>query len=105
MKKNLFIAVLLFLTHFSFAQTFPKPDHLVIIMEENRGYTDIVGSPLAPYINSLLTDTNTAVFTNAYALVSGSEPNYLMLFSGSPQGISGDSITATQFTTCNLGAE
>jgi len=88
----------------SYAQTLPKPKHLVVIMLENRDYTDIVGSSLAPYINSLLSDTDAAVFSQAYGSVSGSEPNYLYLFSGSSQGISGDSITAVQFTTCNLGA-
>jgi phosphatidylinositol-3-phosphatase len=105
MNKNLFILLLPLISNLSFAQSVPKPDHLVIIMEENRDYTEIVGDHLAPYINSLLSDTNTAVFSNAYGLVSGSQPNYLMLFSGSDQGVSGSTITSTQFTTCNLGAE
>lgn len=86
------------------AQSLPKPKHLIVIMLENRDYTDIVGSSQAPYINSLLADTSVAVFTQAYGSVSGSQPNYLILFSGASQGISGDSITAVQFTDCNLGA-
>src|ERR1017187_3144105 len=101
MKKNLFVLFAIFLTNISFAQSVPRPDHLVIIMEENRDYSEIVGNPLAPYINSLLTDSNTAVLTNVYSLASGSQPNYLALFSGSDQGVSGNTITTTQFTTCN----
>jgi len=104
LKHYLLALLTLLIATNSPAQTLPKPKHLVVIMLENRDYTDIVGNSLAPYINSLLSDTDAAVFTQAYGSVSGSEPNYLYLFSGSSQGISGDSITAVQFTTCNLGA-
>ena len=31
----------------------PRPDHVVIVMEENHGYDQIIGSADAPYINSL----------------------------------------------------
>jgi hypothetical protein len=86
------------------AQTLPKYDHIVIVLDENRNYSEIVGNSLAPYINSLIADTNTATFTNYYALISGSQPNYLELFSGSTQGVMGSTITSTQFTDCNLGA-
>jgi len=104
MIKFYIFIITLFVCHVTFAQTLPKPDHIVIVLEENRDYSEIVSSSLAPYINSLLTDTNTAVFTDANALVSGSQPNYLMLYSGSDQGVSGSTITSVQFTTCNLGA-
>lgn len=105
MKKAFIFLALLAKPLLAFCQA-PAPDHLVIILEENRDYTDIVGNvSQAPYINSLLADTNAAVFSSAYGLVSGSQPNYLMLFSGSNQGVSGSTITSVQFTTCNLGAE
>ena len=31
----------------------PKPDHVVIVIEENHSYSQIIGSASAPYINSL----------------------------------------------------
>ena len=31
----------------------PRPDHVVIVIEENHSYSEIIGSPAAPYINSL----------------------------------------------------
>lgn len=104
MRNYVIALVSLFAAHSATAQTLPKPDHIVIMLDENRNYSEIVGNPLAPYINSLIADTNTALFTNYYALISGSQPNYLMLFSGSTQGVSGSTITSTQFTDCNLGA-
>lgn len=83
----------------------PRPDHIVIALFENKGFSQIVGSANAPYINSLIADTNTALFTQSYALTHPSQPNYLMLFSGADQGVTGDTVpTATPFTSCNLGA-
>jgi len=104
MKKYAICLSALLATHFALAQTLPTPDHIVIMWDENRNYTEIVGNPLAPYINSLIGDSHTALFTDYYALISGSQPNYLMLFSGSTQGVSGSTITSVQFTDCNLGA-
>ena len=31
----------------------PRPDHIVIVVEENKLYSRIIGNPEAPYINSL----------------------------------------------------
>jgi hypothetical protein len=105
-KKFLVCIAGLFFLQTTFGQTaLPKPAHTVIVMFENKGYSQIVGSASAPYINSLLADTNTALLTQSYALGHPSQPNYLMLFSGSNQGVTSDTISsATPFTTCNLGA-
>lgn len=67
----------------------PRPDHVVIVMEENHGYNQIVGSPDAPYINSLASQG--ALFTDSHAIAHPSQPNYLDLFSGSNQGVTDDS--------------
>jgi phospholipase C len=67
----------------------PTPDHVVIVMEENHGYSQIIGSQAAPYINSLATQG--ALFTKSYAVGHPSQPNYLDLFSGSNQGVTDDS--------------
>jgi len=80
------------------------PDHVVIIIEENHGYDQIVGSDSAPYINKLVAES--AVFTDSHGVTHPSQPNYLAFFSGTTQGISGDQCLkdSTPFTTPNLGA-
>lgn len=59
--------------------------HIMLIVEENRSYSDIIGSPYAPYINSLATTYVSA--TNWYAVQHTSEDDYVDLLSGSNQGI------------------
>ncbi|MGZ4098194.1 MAG: alkaline phosphatase family protein [Bacteroidia bacterium] len=102
--KKILLVFLIITTKYTFAQL-PKPDHIVVVMFQNKNYSSIVGSSNAPYINSLIADTNTALFTQSYALTHPSQPNYLMLYSGSNQGVTTDIVpTNTPFTTCNLGA-
>ncbi len=86
--------------------TVPTPDHVVILVLENHGYNQVVRSSASPYINSLINDPFTALFTQSYALSHPSQPNYLQFFSGSTQGVTDDNVPATlPFTTANLGAE
>jgi hypothetical protein len=63
----------------------PRPDHVVIVVEENKSYRQIIGNMAAQYINHLADDG--AVFTNSFAVTHPSQPNYLVLFSGSTHGI------------------
>lgn len=65
------------------------PDHVIIVMEENHSYSEIIGSASAPYINQLA--QSGASFTNSHAVTHPSQPNYLELFSGSTQGVTDDS--------------
>ncbi len=82
----------------------PQPDHVVIVVEENHDYSQIIGSANAPYINSLAQQG--ALLTLSSAIEHPSQPNYLDLFSGSNQGVYDDSRPAgLPFTTPNLGAE
>jgi Phosphoesterase family len=67
-----------------------------VIYMENKGVDDIVGSPNAPYINSLI---NTEDYdSNFYALGHPSDPNYFRILGGSDFGIdynpAGNVITA-----------
>ena len=78
----------------------PRPDHVVIVIEENHSYSEIIGSSAAPYINSLANQG--ALLTQSYAITHPSQPNYLDLFSGSNQGVTDDSCPH-YFTTDNLG--
>src|SRR2546423_15524126 len=71
----------------------PTPAHVIVVIEENHGYSQIIGSGQAPYINSLATQG--ALFTNSFAVAHPSEPNYLALFSGSTHGIIDDSCPHT----------
>jgi hypothetical protein len=82
------------------ANSVPRPDHVVIVIEENHSYSEIIGSSAAPYINSLAAQG--ALFTQSYAITHPSQPNYLDLFSGSNQGVTNDSCPHS-FTTANLG--
>ncbi|MER7751662.1 alkaline phosphatase family protein [Kitasatospora sp. NPDC097643] len=67
----------------------PRPDHVVVVVEENKPYQDVIGSDEAPFINALAAQG--ANFTQSFALTHPSQPNYLALFSGSTQGITNDS--------------
>jgi acid phosphatase len=80
----------------------PTPVHVIVVMEENHGYSQIMGSANAPYINTLATQG--ALFTNSRAITHPSQPNYLALFSGSQQGITDDSCPHT-FSTQNEESE
>lgn len=78
----------------------PRPDHIVIVIEENHSYSQIIDSPHAPYINELA--VKGALFTQSFGITHPSQPNYLALFSGSTQGITDNSCPHT-LTTPNLG--
>lgn len=65
---------------------FPKYDHIVIVIEENKDYAQIVGNKNAPYINHVLVKEG-ANLTHMYAEEHFSEGNYFWLFSGSNQNV------------------
>lgn len=111
-KKFTFAPVLaLILAGFSakaFCQSLPKPAHVVIVIEENHGLDQIIGSKDAPFINKLA--KNGALFTNAHGVTHPSQPNYIAIFSGSIQEVRDDHCLEnadpkTPFTTPNLGYE
>ncbi|GCF08730.1 alkaline phosphatase family protein [Dictyobacter arantiisoli] len=79
----------------------PRPEHVVIVIEENKSYTQIIGSAAAPYINTLASQG--ASLTNMHAETHPSEPDYLALFAGSTFGISSDACPNT-FADANLAS-
>ncbi|GAA4102364.1 alkaline phosphatase family protein [Mucilaginibacter panaciglaebae] len=94
---------------FSFKQTKPviqphRYDHIIIVMEENHGFDEVIGSTNAPYITQLAQDG--ALFTNSHGVTHPSQPNYLALYAGGVQGVIGDESLekVTPYTTPNLGA-
>jgi phosphatidylinositol-3-phosphatase len=54
--------------------------HVIWIWMENHSYGDIIGSPLAPYINSLASECGLA--TNYHNITHPSLPNYVAATSG-----------------------
>ncbi|MBO0769267.1 MAG: hypothetical protein J2O48_11350 [Solirubrobacterales bacterium] len=85
------------------ASTVPTPSHVVVVMEENHSYSDIIGSSQAPYLNQLAGQG--ASMTSSYAVTHPSEPNYMALFAGSTFGLSADTCPVNEGNTPNLGSE
>jgi acid phosphatase len=83
------------------AASVPQPAHTVVVVLENHGYGEVIGSSDAPFLNQLA--SRGALFTQSYAITHPSEPNYLALFSGSTQGVTSDACPVT-FTAPNLAS-
>jgi PKD repeat protein len=80
----------------------PRPDHAVVLVLENHSSSNILGNPAAPYLNGLA--ASGASMTQSYAVTHPSQPNYIALLSGSPNGVTDDSCPHT-FATDNLAAQ
>ena len=107
------------------ATTIPRYDHVVIVVEENHGYSQILGTPVWPplafnpivwaYINQplpILQDLNIRTLagsgtsmTQSHGLTHPSQPNYLALFSGSTQGVTSDATPRQPFAGPDLASE
>lgn len=80
----------------------PVYDHIIIVIEENKDYDEIIGNANAPYINRLANEG--ANFTRMFAEEHNSEGNYFWLFSGSNQNVGfTDQILARTIFAGNLG--
>ena len=85
----------------------PTWDHIVIVIEENKSFTQVLGNPAnAPYLNNTL-KAGGASLADMYGITHPSQPNYLQFFSGANQGVTTNNDTSgiTPFNTPNLGAE
>lgn len=60
-------------------------DHIFVIYMENKGYSDIVGSPNAPFINQLINDYGFG--TNFFSLMHPSIPNYTATIGATDNGV------------------
>lgn len=102
--RHLLAAVLLALTlaPVAYAEKLPRPDHVVVVVEENRGYAQIMDKRnSASYIHALA--KRGVLFTQSYGVTHPSQPNYLALFSGSTQGITRNSCPHS-FSSDNLAS-
>jgi acid phosphatase len=91
----LFLGVLLIGSLSASASTVP---HVVLVVEENHSYSQVIGSPSMPYLNSL---ANTyGLLTNYYANTHPSIGNYFMLTVG--QIVTNDSNFAGTYSGNNI---
>ena len=85
----------------------PVYDHVVIVVEENKDYEQIIGpagQAAAPYLSQLRTEG--ASLTRMFAEEHHSQGNYFWLFSGSNQNVGFiDSVPAQPITKSNLGEQ
>ena len=66
----------------------PKVTRVVLVIEENHEFGQIIGSRRAPFLNQLA--AHGTLLTRYYAITHPSLPNYVALLAGSPLGIHGD---------------
>ena len=66
----------------------PHYDHIFVIVEENHGFSDVIGNPAAPNLNALADTFGLA--TDYFGVTHPSEPNYVALLGGSTFGVSDD---------------
>ena len=93
-SRRLFAVVLLLMLSApaALAGRLPRPDHVVIVIEENHGYAQIMDlRNRASYIQALA--KHGMLFTESHGVAHPSLPNYLALFSGSTQGVTDDSCS------------
>src|SRR5438552_2564289 len=72
-----------------FATKRPPYSHIFVIMLENVGYENVIGSANAPYINTKLL-LQATLYTNSFGISHPSLPNYLAMFAGSTLWVTND---------------
>src|SRR5215471_18317454 len=72
----------------------PAYDHVFVIVEENHGFSDVIGNAAAPNLNALA--SRFGVATDYFGVTHPSEPNYVALLGGDSYGISSDDAYYTQ---------
>jgi len=116
LKKSIFLIAFIWSLNLIGCQTneniseIHKYDHIVIVVEENKNYDQIIGNDAAPYINSLLKES--ANFTQMYAEEHASEGNYFWLLSGDNQDVGYDDVIPNKsnhknypFTASNMAEQ
>ncbi|HET9164586.1 MAG TPA: alkaline phosphatase family protein [Candidatus Angelobacter sp.] len=72
--------------------TFPAADHVFLVVLENHAFSQVIGSPFMPYLNSLAAQHSLA--TNYFANTHPSIGNYFMLTTGNIE-TNNDAFTGT----------
>jgi acid phosphatase len=84
-------------------QTTASPAHVMVIVEENRNRSEVIGASSMPYLNSLARKYGNTSKWNGVA--HPSLPNYLALISGSTQGVTDDGCGYSFAGTPTIGSE
>ncbi len=79
----------------------PQFSHVVVVVEENHSYGQVIGNSVMPFLNRLATQN--ALATQYFADAHPSIPNYFMLTTGQPITFD-DSFTGT-VSADNIAAE
>jgi hypothetical protein len=66
----------------------PHYDHVFVIVEENHGFSDVIGNPAAPNLNALARQYGLG--TAYYGVAHPSEPNYVAMLGGNTFGVKDD---------------
>jgi acid phosphatase len=87
-RVRLFFVALLAVVHVPAADAglLPRPDHVVVVIEENRSFMQIMDTNNHDSFIHALAKRGT-LFTRSYGVTHPSQPNYMALFSGSTHGI------------------
>ena len=89
LSRQIAAGLLLVLSFTAEASQPPRPDHVVLVIEENHGYDQIMDSMNHDsYIHALAKQG--MLLTSSHGVTHPSQPNYLALFSGSTQGVTND---------------
>jgi phosphatidylinositol-3-phosphatase len=70
-----------------------RPSHLIVVVEENRAFEQLVGSRVAPFLNHLA--ARGTLLTGYHAITHPSLPTYLALLSGRTGRIRSDCVRCT----------
>lgn len=93
MRTWLIVSVVFVLAAVSFAQI-PASSHVVMVVEENHGYSNVINSSTVPYLNSLASKYGLA--TQYYANTHPAIGNYLEMTTGQVL-TKNDTLTPAQF--------
>src|SRR3954463_9797700 len=77
-----------------------RPDHIVVLIEEDRAAHALGDLVEMPYFNQVA--SSGLVYSNSQSVAHPSRLNYLGLFSGSTQGVTDNYDPLPLFTTPNL---
>ncbi len=83
------------------AAAVPQVEHVAVVVLENTDYSDVVGSPVMPYLNSLI--LSGALAAQYYANSHPSIPNYFIMTTG--QAITNDDTFNSVVSTDNVVRE
>src|SRR4051812_4340752 len=75
-----------------------RPDHIVVVIEEDR-FSAAIGDSHLPYVNQLA--ATGLVYSNSHGVAHPSEPDYLALYSGSTQAVT-DNGNGYSFSGANI---